>query len=71
MSLAGSVTMAGKPKARQKSSGQIAMKASGDLVQWVDNLVTHSRQGTRSLLLRNALYEFARAHGYKPPMPER
>ena len=61
----------GRPKRSEPSEIQFALKGTASMGEWVDGLVMHARQGTRALLIKNALYEFARAHGYKPPMPER
>lgn len=62
---------AAKPKGRPRSGmplkSLLSLKASDDYEAWLDELVEHARLGTRSLLVRNAVREFAEKHGFRPP----
>jgi hypothetical protein len=49
----------------------ISLKGTVSYEKWIDGLVDHAHQGTRTLLLKNALREFAENHGYKVVVPKR
>lgn len=49
----------------------VSMKGTDEFEVWLDELVSHARQGTRTLLLKNALAEYAESHGFKKPQPRR
>jgi hypothetical protein len=49
----------------------VSLKGTDDFEVWLDELVDHARQGTRTLLLRNSLAEYAENHGFKKPQPKR
>lgn len=54
----------------QPSRSLASLKGTVELEEWVDGLVDHARQGTRVLLVRNALREFAESKGFREPMPK-
>jgi len=62
---------AGRPKAAKPLRSLISLKGTEDFELWVDGLVEHAHLGTRTLLLRNALREFASLVKYSDPMPKR
>ncbi len=61
----------GRPPANEPLRSLISLKGTSAFETWVDGLVEHAHQGTRTLLLRNALREFAVNHGYKEQQPKR
>jgi hypothetical protein len=62
---------AGRPPEPIPLKSLISLKGSVDFEAWVDGLVEHAHQGTRTLLLKNALREFAENHKYDKPQPKR
>jgi hypothetical protein len=48
-----------------------AIRGSDELGLWLDSLVEHLRMGTRILLVKNALREYAEKSGFPFPMPKR
>jgi hypothetical protein len=61
----------GRPPAPEPLRSLMSVKGSAAFEAWLDGLVDHAHQGTRTLLLKNALREFAETHGYKKPQPKR
>lgn len=61
----------GRPKADTPLRSIVSLKGSDELEGWLDGLVDHAHQGTRSLLLKNALREYGENHGYPKPLPKR
>jgi hypothetical protein len=49
----------------------IALKGTDEFEVWLDGLVERTRFGTRSLLMKNAIREYAERHDFKKPMPKR
>lgn len=49
----------------------VALKGTDDLDGWLDGLVDHTRLGTRTQLVRNALRALAESVGFTDPMPKR
>lgn len=64
-------SVGGRPKAAEPLRSLMSVKGSLSFENWLDGLVSHARQGTRTLLLKNALYDFAKKTGYEPEMPKR
>lgn len=61
----------GRPSEPEPLRGLISLKGTMAFEAWIDGLVDHTHQGTRTLLLKNALREYAERHGYKEPQPRR
>lgn len=61
----------GRPPEREPLRSLLSIKGSDAFEAWIDGLVDHAHQGTRSLLIRNALRVFAEQSGYEPPQPKR
>jgi hypothetical protein len=61
----------GRPAEPKPLKSLVSMKGTDDFEAWLDDLVDHARQGTRTLLLKNALAEYAENHGFKRPQPKR
>lgn len=61
----------GRPPEPEPIRSLISLKGTPTFEAWLDGLVDHSHLGTRTLLLRNALREFAEKHGYAEAMPKR
>ncbi len=61
----------GRPKSTEPARSIMSVKGSDAMERWVDGLVDHAHQGTRALLVRNALRVFAESVGYEPPIPKR
>jgi hypothetical protein len=61
----------GRPKTEEPLRSLLSLKGSERFEVWLDALVDHAHQGTRSLLVRNALREFAEKSGFSDPMPKR
>ena len=61
----------GRPAEPEPIRSLISLKGTTAFEKWLDGLVEHSRQGTRTLLLKNALRKWAETEGYKPPQPRR
>ena len=69
---AGTALMPPKKKAKTDDRRSlISLKGSGGFAEWLDGLVKHTRLGTRTLVMRNALEDFAKTHGYTVPVPDR
>lgn len=49
----------------------VSFKGTMAMEAWIDGLVDHTHQGTRALLVKNALREYAERHGYEKPQPRR
>lgn len=49
----------------------MSVKGTAAYEAWLDGLVDHAHQGTRTLLIKNALREFAERHGYGKVPPKR
>ena len=58
---------AGRPKEPEAVKSLVSLKGTVAFEEWLDGFVEHSHQGTRALLLRNALRVFAEQEGYKAP----
>jgi wyosine [tRNA(Phe)-imidazoG37] synthetase (radical SAM superfamily) len=75
MSLGARVAMptkkAGRPAEPEPMKSLVSLKGTPTFEAWLDELVEHSHQGTRSLLLRNALRVFAEREGFGKPQPKR
>lgn len=61
----------GRPPAPEPIRSLTAVKGTPSFEAWLDKLVDHSHQGTRALLIRNALRVFAEKEGFTDPMPKR
>lgn len=61
----------GRPKAPEPVYSLAAIKGTRAFEAWLDKLVEHSRFGTRTLLIKNALKEFAENHDFEEPSPKR
>lgn len=61
----------GRPKAPEPIYSLAALRGTRTFEVWLDKLVEHSRFGTRTLLIKNALKEFAENHDFKEPSPKR
>jgi hypothetical protein len=61
----------GRPAMVRPMHSIVSLKGTDDFEVWLDELVDHARQGTRTLLLRNSLAEYAENHGFKKPQPKR
>lgn len=64
-------SVGGRPPEPEPLRGLISLKGTNAMEEWIDNLVDRTRQGTRTLLLKNALRAFAEQHGIDDPMPRR
>lgn len=62
---------AGRPPEPEPLRSLISLKGTDEFERWVDGLVDHAHQGTRTLLLKNALREFAENHKYGKAQPKR
>lgn len=69
--MAGKKTKGGRPKAPEPIKSLVSLKGSEAFERWLDELVEHARQGTRALLTKNALADFAERHGFTKPQPKR
>lgn len=65
------VRKVGRPAAPEPLRSLVSLKATPTFEAWLDKLVDHARQGTRTLLLKNALAEYAENHGFNEPQPKR
>lgn len=63
--------VAGRPKEPEPLRSLISVKGTTAFEEWLDGLVDHAHQGTRTLLLRNALRVFAEQQRYEKTMPKR
>jgi hypothetical protein len=61
----------GRPPEPEPVRSLISLKGTPSFEAWLDGLVDHAHQGTRTLLLKNALRVFAQANGYLDPQPKR
>ncbi len=61
----------GRPPEPEPIRSLVSLKGTAALEKWLDDLVEHSRQGTRTLLIKNALRKWAETEGFKPPQPKR
>jgi hypothetical protein len=61
----------GRPKSAEPGKSIMSVKGTDAMEQWVDGLVDFAHQGTRALLVRNALRVYAESIGYEPPIPKR
>lgn len=64
-------SVGGRPPEPEPLRGLISLKGTEALEAWIDGLVDHTHQGTRALLVKNALREYAERHGYEKPQPRR
>lgn len=64
-------SVGGRPPEPEPLRGLISLKGTNAMEEWIDGLVDHTHQGTRTLLLKNALREYAQNHGYDEPQPRR
>jgi hypothetical protein len=61
----------GRPREPKPMKSLVSLKGTEDFEEWLDELVDHAHQGTRSLLMKNAIREYAERHDFKKPMPKR
>jgi hypothetical protein len=61
----------GRPATTEPVRSLVSLKGTDAFEEWLDRLVDHSHQGTRALLLKNALRVFAEREGFKEPQPKR
>jgi hypothetical protein len=61
----------GRPAEPKPLRSLVSLKGTADFEEWLDRLVDHSHQGTRTLLLKNALRVFAQHEDFKEPQPKR
>jgi hypothetical protein len=61
----------GRPPEPEPLRSLLSLKGTASFETWLDALVEHAHQGTRTLLLKNALRVFAESQGFKDLMPKR
>jgi hypothetical protein len=59
------------PESDTGRTSLVSLRGTEAFETWLDELVEHTHQGNRTLLLKNALREFAEFQGFKDLMPKR
>jgi hypothetical protein len=59
------------PESDTGRTSLVSLRGTEAFETWLDELVEHTHQGNRTLLLKNALKVFAESQGFKDLMPKR